>query len=182
MSIQINTNSGGNQNWDNVLSQGGYLTQSRLFNFYENSLDFNLVGQFNINLSNDINSQFRILLNNYYYFNFFNSEGNYIKIYFHDIDSDDNNLFYLFYDDNDTIVSLGDFAGRKNGTYLSIDDFNQNIYLVSNNIFINGNQQIVLETYNLNINTPTFGGAHPTSGQHLKVIVNGTTYYLQLLT
>jgi hypothetical protein len=180
MSIIINTNKGGGtQNWDNVLSQGGYFTANRSFQFDDHNLTFDGVGQFNLNLSGG-GGYFNIDLGNNIRFQFYNIG---INKSLNCTDSNgDPNYFYLNWNTNDNVIqwAVGDFQQTFNGTFIRLQDDTQEILL-------NASSQTTLETSvltfqinELHINRTTVGGAHLTSGQYLPVVVNGVTYYLQL--
>jgi hypothetical protein len=194
MSIVINTNNGkGTQNWDNVLSQGGFLTTNRTFDFDANALTFSNVNTFNINFTTGlVDTQHNISFETTQFFSFLKTTAQTYNFYYFDDDiTHDKNFFNFVWDLTalNFLLQLGDYAGAVNNTHITINDLNTLIYINAQNkvqinsteVFANCYSKFTLTTLSIEINRATVGGVHTTSGQHLPVVVNGVTYYLQLL-
>lgn len=175
MSIVINSNKGGaNQNWDNVLSQGGKFLTDRNFDFNNKNLFFEHISFLNFKLRNDDSGEFRITFLNNNYFNFFSSTS-FQQIFFYDANQDNDNLFSFYFDNGGAFIyKLGDYQAYWNNTYFLLDDENRTIELQAFDI-------IKLTYGQLIINSGTSGGVHTPSGEHLEVLVNGNIRYIQLL-
>jgi hypothetical protein len=121
---------GGSQNWDNVLSLGGSLTQNRSFNF-----DYN----FGLTFANGTYFQlqniplFKILYSDNSNVFFTN---NYLKYF----TSTNVNTVYSF-DYSNGNVALGDFGGQSNGTHLNVEVSNNRIYFAPGGYLISLFQQ-----------------------------------------
>jgi hypothetical protein len=194
MSIVINTNKGGGtQDWDNVLSQGGLLTTNRIFDFDFNNLTFFNVRGFDIEFTTgSADCTHSILFEPSQFFSFLKTNDPTYNFYYYDDNiSHDKNFFNFVWFPNELSfnLSLGDYQGAINNTYITINDFNTlidinaqtRVQINSNQIFLNCPGSFKITTTQIEINRATVGGAHPPSTQHLPVVVNGVTYYLQLL-
>lgn len=83
----------------------------------------------------------------------------------------------LYLDWLQKVYTLGDYDANNNGSALNINDNNQTAYLYAKN-------DLQLQTDNLQIigAVTATGSYSPGSNPHLVVKINGTTYYIQLLT
>lgn len=123
---------GGVGNWDQVLNNGGYLSQNRTFNFSDDNL-------YGLTFANGPYFQlqniplFKILYSNNS--NVFFTD-NYLKYF---TSTNVNTVFKFDYLTGN--VALGDFGGQSNGTHLNVEVSNNRIYFAPGGYLISLFQQ-----------------------------------------
>lgn len=119
---------GGSQNWDQVLNNGGALSQNRSFNF---DYDFGLTFQNGDYFKLDGFNQFRIDYRNgvFPYDNYVIFDKNYLKYY---TSTNVNTVFSFDYITGN--VALGDFSGVFSSTHMNISVSSNQIYLAPQSV------------------------------------------------
>jgi hypothetical protein len=115
---------GGSQNWDDVLSLGGYFTADRSFQFNNKKLAFLAVNEFNL----QFNSYNSIFIHQ-------------DKLSFYNTGNSIENCFLFDY--LNANVYLGDFSKINSGVYLNIDSTNKLLYTGD----VLGNQGLYFDFY-----------------------------------
>ena len=166
---------GGSQNWDQVLNQGGTLTQNRSFIFDDN---FGLTFADGTYFQLQNIPLFKILYSN-------NSNVFFTDNYLKYFTSTNVNTVYSF-DYSNGNVALGDFGGQSNGTHLSVDVSNNRIYFAPGGYLISlfqqglaiigdGLNQVNLTKFNVDDNNQVIYSSFDDADQGIKLESNYTS-------